>query len=257
VTRWLSIVVLTAVVTGCGGDDGGAVPAVTTTTAPVATTTTTRSPSAAPEVVESCPGAGAGWRSLDVRAHGQLSAAVLGGGDLGVVLANDSGNDQCDWMALARELANHGMRALVFRFRSSQQYDQEVLAAARALRGAGAQRVAAIGASLGGRAVVQAAASDGQTLAAAISLSAEREIRRYPEILPVARRIHVPSLYVGSEEDVFTELGRDTRDFHRVTPAEVNEILLVPGRDHGVNLLSGAHGPRVRDAIFDFLTAVR
>jgi dienelactone hydrolase len=246
-TRWLSIVVLAAVVTACGGDDDDAAPAV-------------------PAAVRQCSDAGDGWRSLDVEDHGdQPGAAVLGDGDVGVVLANDSLNDTCEWMALARELADDGMRAVVFRFGSVQRYDQEVLAAARALRSAGVGRVAAIGASAGGRAVVQAAAHDDQTLAAAISLSAERVVHRtrtqldprYPEILPVAQQVHVPSLYVGSEEDGLTQHGRDTRDLHGVTPADVNEILLVPGSDHGVSLLSGAHGPQVHDAIFGLLTSMQ
>jgi hypothetical protein len=48
-------------------------------------------------------------------------------------------------------------------------------------------------------------------------------------------------------------LGRETRQFHRVTPARVNGILLVPGGDHGVDLLSNATGQRVRTVILAFL----
>jgi hypothetical protein len=40
-----------------------------------------------------------------------------------------------------------------------------------------------------------------------------------------------------------------------VTPARVNQMLLVPGGDHGVDLLSDEHGPRVRAAIVAFLAA--
>jgi hypothetical protein len=65
----------------------------------------------------------------------------------------------------------------------------------------------------------------------------------------------VPSLYIGSREDGYTAFGRETREFHRVTPARVNRMLLVPGGDHGVDLLSDASGPRVRAAIVDFLDA--
>jgi hypothetical protein len=65
----------------------------------------------------------------------------------------------------------------------------------------------------------------------------------------------VPSLYIGSRQDGYTTFGRETRDFHRVTPARVNPILLVPGGDHGVALLSDANGARVRAAITAFLNA--
>jgi dienelactone hydrolase len=191
-----------------------------------------------------------------VREHGaRLNVAVLGDGAPGVVLANQSGNDPCAWMPLARELAGKGMRALVFEYDDNSRADREVLAAARALRAAGVRRVAAIGASLGGRAVVQAAARDRGALAAAVSLSAERSVRAMPELLPVARRVRVPSLYIGSRDDGYTMFGRDTRQFHRVTPAKVNRMVLVPGGDHGVQLLSDATGSRVRAAIFAFLRA--
>jgi hypothetical protein len=49
--------------------------------------------------------------------------------------------------------------------------------------------------------------------------------------------------------------GRDTRQLHRATPAKVNRMLLVPGGNHGVQLLSDATGSRVRAAIFAFLRA--
>jgi hypothetical protein len=40
---------------------------------------------------------------------------------------------------------------------------------------------------------------------------------------------------------------------HEATPAEVNEILLVPGSGHGVDLVEGKAGRRVRPAIIAFL----
>ena len=63
--------------------------------------------------------------------------------------------------------------------------------------------------------------------------------------------MRVPSLYVGSRDDGYTTFCRDTRQFHRATPAKVNQMLLVPG----VDLLSDANGRRVRAAIFAFLDA--
>ena len=38
-----------------------------------------------------------------------------------------------------------------------------------------------------------------------------------------------------------------------LTPARVNRILLVPGGEHGVDLLAGASGDRVRAALLGFL----
>jgi dienelactone hydrolase len=109
-----------------------------------------------------------------------------------------------------------------------------------------------VGASIGGRAVVQAAARDRGAIVAAVSLSAERSVGALPEILPDARRVRVPSLSLGSREDGYTTFGRDTRQFHGVTPAKVSQMLLVPGDDHGIDLLPD---PRVRAAIIEFLNA--
>jgi len=100
---------------------------------------------------------------------------------------------------------------------------------------------------------VQVAARNPADVAAAVSLSAERKVAVLTEILPDARRVRVPSFHVGSREDGFTTFGRETRDFHRVTPARVNQMLLVPGGDHGVDLLSDENGPRLRATTVAFL----
>jgi dienelactone hydrolase len=232
------------VLAGCGGGSH-----------PAATATATRAP-ALPRVVEVCGGATPEWRSLAVRRHGEeIAAATLGSGRVGVVFANESGNNPCDWLPFAREVARDGRRVAVFTYADASAADAELLAVARALRGSGTPTVAIVGASLGGRAVIQAAAHGRGTVAAAVSLSAERAVAALPDILPDARRVHVPLLYIGSREDGFTTFGRETRQFHHVTPARVNRMLLVPGGDHGVDLLTDRNGPRVRAAIVGFLDA--
>ena len=200
-----------------------------------------------------CGNASESWRSFDVRVRGtRLKAAVLGHGDVGVALANDSGNSVCGWMPLADALARGGRSVAVFEYAHPRRAAAELAAVAAALRAAGSRRVAIVGASLGARAVVQAAARDGARFAAAVSLSAERAISDLPEILPDARRVRVPSLYVGSRHDAYTEQGQDTRDLHRVTPAAVDRLLLVGGRSHGVDLLLERS---VRTAVLDFIAA--
>lgn len=243
------IVLVALTIAGCGGSDHER-SATTTNAAPA-------SASNAPEPVQICADAGGDWRTLTFQAHGsRIDAAVLGDGDAGVVFANDSGNSACGWMSFARQLVERGMRVLAFEYDDESQAAGEGLAAARALRAAGARHVAMVGASIGGRAVVQAASRDHRTLDAGVSLSAERSVgANLREILPLARRIHLPSLYVGSRDDGYTTFGRDTRQFHQVTPAKVNRMLLVPGGDHGVDLLSDENGPRVGKTILAFLEA--
>jgi dienelactone hydrolase len=247
--RRLSLLLVAVVVAGCGGSAHERSP-----------TTTNAAPSAAaklPEPVQDCPDPGTGWRTLTFHAHGSsIDAAVLGDGDVGVVFANDSGNSACGWTSFARELVGHGMRVLLFEYDDKSQAPGEALAAGRALRDTGTKRLALVGASIGGRAVVQATSRNHTEFAAAVSLSAERSVgANLREILPLARHVRTPSLYVGSRDDGYTFFGRDTRQLHAATPARVNRMLLVGGGDHGVDLLSDDNGPRVRATILAFLQA--
>jgi len=247
--RRLCILVIVLSVAGCGGSAHER-SATTTNAAPA--------PAAKlPEPIRDCPGAGSGWRTMTFHSHGAaIDGAVLGDGGTGIVFANDSGNSACGWTSFARELAGHGMRTLVFEYDDESAAPTEAIAGAHALRSAGTHHLAIVGASIGGRAVVQATSRDHRTFAAAVSLSAERSVRaNLREILPLARRVRTPSLYVGSRDDGYTFFGRDTRQFHQVTPAKVNRMLLLPGGDHGVDLLSDENGPRVRGTILAFLEA--
>lgn len=249
----LTILVIALAVVGCGSSSGGH-------SSTTSTTTSEATPSARdklPEPIQVCPDTSGGWRKLTFHDHGaSIDAAVLGDGPVGVVFANDSGNSACGWTAFARQLAGHGMRVLLFEYDDESQAAGEAIAAGHALRAAGASHLAMIGASVGGRAVVQANARDHSTFAAAVSLSAERSVgANLREILPLARHIRTPSLYVGSRDDGYTTFGRDTRQFHSATPAKVDRILLVPGPDHGVDLLSDENGPRVRSTILAFVQA--
>jgi pimeloyl-ACP methyl ester carboxylesterase len=70
-------------------------------------------------------------------------------------------NDVCDWIPLAQRLAATGHRVVVFQYLTTSATGEgealaETLAVARAAAGAG--RFALVGASLGGRIVIEAAA---------------------------------------------------------------------------------------------------
>jgi dienelactone hydrolase len=247
-TRALAVILGTgAVLCGCGG--GGDESAATTATTSSTSTSTRRD--------ESIPAVGlcahAGWRPLAVKAGAErLQAATLGRGQVGFVFANDSGNDACGWVRFAESLAARSDRVAVFRY-ASVGNPAELRAVALALRKAGAESVVAVGASVGGRAVVELAAKPSPGVDAVVSLSGERQIGpSYPDILPDARRVELPILYAGSRQDGYTLFGKETEQLHEATPAPINELLLVPGSDHGVDLLSGPQGDRVRAAILSF-----
>jgi hypothetical protein len=256
----VATVLLSAVVVACGGANDTSAPTTSTpTTNPERATAGEQQGGqhdgpAAPGPVATCEDAGSDWRPVNVRTgNTRLQAAVLGDEKAAVVFANDSGDEACGWMQLARTLAERRIEAAVFSYGFTGS-PTEVAAVARALRRGGATRVAAIGASVGGRAVVQLGAMDDPGVDAVISLSAEREVPpQYPDILPEAEKVRLPSLYVGSRKDGYTSFGKETIQLHGATPAEINEMLLVPGGDHGVGLLSGNAGKSVRPAILAFL----
>jgi hypothetical protein len=104
--------------------------------------------------------------------------------------------------------------------------------------------------------VVELAAMSSPGIDGAISISAEREVATYPDILPAARRVQVPSLYIGSREDGYTLFGKETIQLHDATPARIDQLLMVPGGDHGVDLLAGRPGSSVRPKISAFISEV-
>lgn len=238
-----------AALAGCGG---GATSTPSSTEPAETTSTSVVAPSPPTGALASCDRAGKGWRDLHVSVGGaRVDAATLGDGPVGVTFANDSGNDACSWVPFAEELADRGLRVLVYHY--EEQDPRELAAMMAALRGQGSARLIAIGASLGGRLVIELAAREPKAADAVVSISGERSIGAYPDILPDARRVELPILYVGSREDGYTTFGKETVQLHDATPARVNELLLVPGADHGVDLLAGRNGERVRGAILQFL----
>ena len=225
-----------AAAAGCGG--GGAAPRTATPTA---------SPdaiAATPAAVESCASAGAGWREPE----GGADAAALGHGPT-VVFLNDSSNDTCPWMAPARAAAGAGRTAVVLTYRSTDA-DGERAAVRDALAAAGDGPFVLVGASLGGRIVFEAAARAPEGLAGIVSLSGERRIDDYRDILPDVRRVAVPVLYAGTREDSLTDGARQPRQLRAALPGDRARFLILPGFAHGTELLEA---PRVRRAVDRFL----
>lgn len=106
----------------------------------------------------------------------------------------------------------------------------------------------------GSQEVQAATLGDGRTgVDAVVSLCGERQVAQYPDILAEARRVQAPILYAGSRHDGYTTFGKKTLQLHEATPARINEILLVPGADHGGDLLAGPGSERMRAAISDFV----
>ena len=241
----LALVLVAALVAGCGGGDGGTRSATTATT-----------PRAAAGF-DDCLHAGPGVALLAVPAPGErLPAVVLGrGGSTGVVFANQSASSACGWLPYARAVARDGVRSVVFDYAAASRED-EVLAAGRWLRSHGARRVVLVGASIGGRAVVTAAVRGGpRQVDGVVSLSGERILGAQRDLLADARRLRVPTLWVSSENDAYTNFATETRQLYRGARghARPDRLLVVGGADHGIDLLAGPQARRVTPAVTRFI----
>ena len=108
-----------------------------------------------------------------------------------------------------------------------------------------------IGASLRGRVVIEAAATRPSGLAGIVSLAGERTIESYRDILPDARKVISPALYVGAKED-FAAQGE--RQLHDAMPRKPN-LLQRDGLAHGMDLIKpdGPDGKAVNRRILDFV----
>jgi pimeloyl-ACP methyl ester carboxylesterase len=206
--------------------------------------------------VESCVKPGRDTRIVQVAAIGG-PVVVIGSGTSGAVMANQDSGNLCQWLPLARGLARAGMRAVIFDWVGGPSAD-DVLAVARQLRRLGVRRVALVGASTGGRVVLHAAAEGPTQVDAVVTLSAERTGRGGYPTLADARHLRTPALYVGTTNDGYTTFGAETRTLFRATRAAGSRLLLVPGAEHGTDILESSNGQRVIHAVATFVqTQVR
>jgi pimeloyl-ACP methyl ester carboxylesterase len=138
------------------------------------------------------------------------------------------------------------MRVLAFDFPSTSHLDRYVLAAVAELRRDGAHSIALAGASMGGTAVIVAASRDSK-ISRVASLSGPPDF----EGLAAGRavpRLRVPALFVAAKED--SPYVDDARAMYRAATGD-KKLLVVPGSDHGTDLLDDE---QVGDQLLAFLT---
>lgn len=189
-----------------------------------------------------------------------LGGVLAGNGRVGVVLAHQSDGDVCQWWPFAGQLVERGLRVLAFDFEgygisttaadTTDSLSLDVRAAAGRLRAAGASRIVLIGASMGGTAVVAAAGHAIPGLAAVVSLSGPQRIFGSDAALS-APRIHVPVLLAAGETD--SPYAADARGLYALVRTAKRQLLVVPGANHGVDLMADN---RVKAAVFALLDGV-
>lgn len=253
--RCAAALLLVVLLAGCGDSassspDDTPPPSGTPSTATTATATP-------PDLIASCATDTQGWSDL---AGSSVPAVVRGRGPL-VVLASESDNDPCGGLPLAGRLAASGHRVAVFGYsdtsaRGEPQALTELLSVANAARAGG--RWVAVGASLGGRLVIEAAARRPPGLAGIVSLSGETVVQDYRDITPDAKRVITPALVVGSAYDLLTAEAKQSRTLHAAMRGTPNDLLIIANSSsHGFALIdpTTASTKPTTDRILAFITA--
>jgi dienelactone hydrolase len=192
-----------------------------------------------------------------------LSGSLFGSGTQGVVLAHMYPADQTSWYPVAERLAEEGYFVLTFDFRGYgesegtkdiQYLDKDVAAAVQYTRGAGAEEVVLVGASMGGTACLKAAAElqtmSSIRLAGVVTLSAPVGFKGLSAAEAVPNLV-VPLLFMAAEHDVG---ANGASELEQLSGGE-GDLGIVAGDAHGTDLFDSPQAEQVWTLLLDFLQA--
>jgi pimeloyl-ACP methyl ester carboxylesterase len=189
----------------------------------------------------------------------RLAGYRLGKGRKAVVLAHQSRGDACQWSSYAKRLARLGYLVIAFDFRgygdsqtrggrAAFRLAADVAAATRAARARGAQKVFVVGASMGGTAVLAAAANIRPTVSGVVNLSGPAFFTSL-DALKLAPRLTVPALYVVGQFD--SDFVPDAQRLYDAAASADKAIHVLPIAQHGVDLVRS--DARARALVEDFI----
>lgn len=202
-----------------------------------------------------------------------LDGAVLGRGRVGVVLAHEYFADLCNWLPYGLFLSRAGFRVLLFDFRDfglssrvtgtrAARLDADVRGAIAELRRRGAGKVVIVGASIGGSAVLAAAASSRPPVAGVVSISApdtrslRADLAEYAAALDptaAAARIRSPLLFLHAKDDQIVPPTTSTR-LYRAATVKDKRLVITPCCGHGTSLIDDPEsGPSMRNLVLKFI----
>ena len=164
--------------------------------------------------------------------------AVLGDGAIGVALANGAQSDLCEWLPYAKKLRDMGRMVLIFDFGFDVAGD--VVGAASELRRQGVSKLVLVGSSMGGTASLMAATVVTPPVAGVASLSGPQECGQL-DGLAASRHLSIPVLYMAGQSDQQKpfDFPADASSMYAACPSVRKQLLILPGNDHGSDLLAG------------------
>jgi len=230
---------------GCASDETSTSQA--TGTAPSPPTATTSPPASAlpanavhPDCVE--PAEQEGAIRFRNSAGVRLVGVMLGEGRTGILLGHQLRSSLCEWIDVARDLADRGYRVLAIDFGGFGESEsapdrrtlrEDVLAGITQLRRAGSDRVVLIGSSMGGTAVVAAAPDARVRLAAVVSLSGPAQFTGI-DAEAAAPNLTAPAYFAAGDMDgSFTD---SARQMYKVAGSKIKELKIYPTSAHGTEL---------------------
>jgi len=192
-----------------------------------------------------------------------LAGRVFGPADatVGIVFAHMAGSDQSAWYLDAQRMADAGYRTLTYDARgtcpggdagcSEGEADpslapSDLAAAVSRLRVDGVDRIALVGASMGGTAALSLAATAPAGVAAVVTLSAPQTFSGLGISPTTLSGLPTATLFIAGTGD--TAAATDAQRMQAVA-AQPSSIEIVTSDDHGTDLLTGNAGGRVRDAM--------
>jgi pimeloyl-ACP methyl ester carboxylesterase len=179
----------------------------------------------------------------------------LGDGDLAVILAHQGAGQttQRSWHTFATLAAQNGITALPFDFRADfgGPLDKDVIAAIQFLRANGYQRIACIGASMGGTSCLKAALTEelvgigiiGSAWTTGGGVAIERDD---------LAGLTMPKLFVTTDNDRFTGIAATVKSIYEAAP-DPKEFKEYPGTAHGTEIFGTQYRDEFRALLLGFL----
>lgn len=264
----IGMIVLAGLIAGCSGTQAGTAAPSPAATAEATAEATSAAPTAGPTATpipepklsgeavpintiwEKC---GDTLKVIPVTFTGavgeDIQGAVLGDGETGIVLSNQSDNDPCVWVSFAQALVDAKYRVLMYHYGNGYGYD-EAIAGSQVLIQNGAKHVILVGGSLGGAFTAAAAAKNPPGVAAAVTLSAAIVVPPQ-DPTPLAGQIKIPIMLVTADVDPAGSLKMAKDIFAGLTISD-KQLVIVPHGPHGAALMDD---PDTRGKVMAFLEA--
>jgi dienelactone hydrolase len=177
----------------------------------------------------------------------RMTALSIGTGRVAVILAHQVSGSLCQWWPYGRTLAAAGFRVVAFDFdgcgaspTGDGNYPGEVAAAAQWARQAGARKIILMGGSMGGTAVMVAAAHLGASITGVIDFSGP-SVFSGMNALAAAKRVRVPILFGYGVKDTAFAIG--VRQVRAATASRDKPVITVGDS-------------KVRHAVLRFIRAI-